>query len=375
MDELSKSFPAAEGMVDAEQSGKVKRHNEICLNCGTKLIDTFCHHCGQKDIPKRQTLGELFSNFISSFWSYEGKFFLTTKYLITKPGFLAAEYNVGRRESYYHPARMYVFISFVFFLLYVSLPDKDEINASTVSKSKMDLTEEDLKEIGDDVKKGRLDSILRAIPGQDSMFNSISPGIMDSIKKKAKQKKKWNGINWGLQKAEYKSIQAYDSAQQLKPEKDRDGWMKRRLMSRVIVLNQKYKDDGSRFVKDFGTAFKDNFSKVLFYLLPIFALLLKLLYVRRDFFYSEHLVFSIYYYNFFYLTGCVQMLVTLIPGMDWLGNVIGLWIFFYLMFAMKRMYQQSWRKTIFKFFLFSFMFFWFALIGLGISAITILMII
>ena len=374
MDELSKSFPAAEGMVDAEQSGKVKRHNEICLNCGTKLIDTFCHHCGQKDIPKRQTLGELFSNFISSFWSYEGKFFLTTKYLITKPGFLAAEYNVGRRESYYHPARMYVFISFVFFLLYVSLPDKDEINA-TVSKSKMDLTEEDLKEIGDDVKKGRLDSILRAIPGQDSMFNSISPGIMDSIKKKAKQKKKWNGINWGLQKAEYKSIQAYDSAQQLKPEKDRDGWMKRRLMSRVIVLNQKYKDDGSRFVKDFGTAFKDNFSKVLFYLLPIFALLLKLLYVRRDFFYSEHLVFSIYYYNFFYLTGCVQMLVTLIPGMDWLGNVIGLWIFFYLMFAMKRMYQQSWRKTIFKFFLFSFMFFWFALIGLGISAITILMII
>ena len=374
MDELSKSFPAAEGMVDAEQSGKVKRHNEICLNCGTKLIDTFCHHCGQKDIPKRQTLGELFSNFISSFWSYEGKFFLTTKYLITKPGFLAAEYNVGRRESYYHPARMYVFISFVFFLLYVSLPDKDEINA-TVSKSKMDLTEEDLKEIGDDVKKGRLDSILRAIPGQDSMFNSISPGIMDSIKKKAKQKKKWNGINWGLQKAEYKSIQAYDSAQQLKLEKDRDGWMKRRLMSRVIVLNQKYKDDGSRFVKDFGTAFKDNFSKVLFYLLPIFALLLKLLYVRRDFFYSEHLVFSIYYYNFFYLTGCVQMLVTLIPGMDWLGNVIGLWIFFYLMFAMKRMYQQSWRKTIFKFFLFSFMFFWFALIGLGISAITILMII
>ena len=223
--------------------------------------------------------------------------------------------------------------------------------------------------------KANLDSIFKSIPGQDSTLNVISPSLADSIKKKAKQKKKWNGINWGLSKAEYKSVQAYDSAQQLKPEKDRDGWMKRRLMSRVIVLNQKYKDDGSRFVKDFGSAFKDNFSKVLFYLLPIFALLLKLLYVRRDFFYSEHLVFSIYYYNFFYLAGCLQMLVTLIPGMDWLGNVIGLLIFFYLMFAMKRMYQQSWRKTIFKFFLFSFMFFWFALIGLGISAITILMII
>ncbi len=60
MDELSKSFPEAEGMIDAEQSGKSKRHNENCLNCGTKLIDTFCHHCGQKDIPKRQTLGNYF---------------------------------------------------------------------------------------------------------------------------------------------------------------------------------------------------------------------------------------------------------------------------------------------------------------------------
>ena len=375
MDELGKSFPAAEGMVDAEQSGNLKRHNENCLNCGTKLTDIFCHHCGQKDIPRRQTLGELFSNFISSFWSYEGKFFLTTKYLITKPGFLAVEYNAGRRESYYHPARMYVFISFVFFLFYFSLPEKDEINATTVSKSKMDLTEEDLKELKDDAKEAKLDSIFRSIAGKDSTLNIISPGLADSIKTKAKKKNKWNGINWGLSKAEYKSIQAYDSAQQLKPEKDRDGWIKNRLMSRVIVLNQKYKDDGSRFAKDFGTAFKDNFSKVLFYLLPIFALLLKLLYVRRDFFYSEHLVFSIYYYNFFYLAGCVQMLVSLIPGMDWLGSLIGVWIFFYLMFAMKRMYQQSWRKTILKFFLFVFTFFWFALIGLGISAMTILMMI
>ena len=126
MDELGKSFPAAESMVDAEEGSKPKIHNELCLNCGTKLLDTFCQHCGQKDIPKRQTLGELFSNFISSFWSYEGKFFLTTKYLITKPGFLAVEYNAGRRESYYHPARMYVFISFVFFLFLFSLPDADE---------------------------------------------------------------------------------------------------------------------------------------------------------------------------------------------------------------------------------------------------------
>ena len=118
MDELSSAIPGSEGFVEVEQNADRKQPNEFCLNCGTKLADTFCHHCGQKDIPKRQTLGELWTNFISSFWSYEGKFFLTTRYLITKPGFLALEYNEGKRESYYHPARMYVFISFVFFLLF-----------------------------------------------------------------------------------------------------------------------------------------------------------------------------------------------------------------------------------------------------------------
>ena len=116
MDELEKSIPGAEGLVEAEQSTVKKSHNESCLNCGTRLEDIFCHHCGQKDIPRRQTLGELWGNFISSFWSYEGKFFRTTKFLVTRPGFLAIEYNAGRRESYYHPARMYAFISFVFFL-------------------------------------------------------------------------------------------------------------------------------------------------------------------------------------------------------------------------------------------------------------------
>ena len=50
MDELGKSFPAAEGMVDAEQSGSSKRHNENCLNCSTKLTDIFLTTMVTKDI-------------------------------------------------------------------------------------------------------------------------------------------------------------------------------------------------------------------------------------------------------------------------------------------------------------------------------------
>ena len=372
MDDLGKSIPAAEGMIDAEQSGGSKRHNEFCLNCGVKLIDVFCHHCGQKDIARRQTLGELFSNFISSFWSYEGKFFLTTKYLIMKPGFLAVEYNAGRRESYYHPARMYVFISFVFFLLFFSLPDGDGETKKIVA-DKNDLNGEDLKDAREGLKKGNIDSLMTVL-GQDTTLRRVVPGLMDSIKAK-KKKKKYGNWNVGLQKAEYSSVQTYDSTQATKAENDRDGWFKRKLTVRAIELSLKYKDEPGKFGKDFLAGLKDNFSKILFYLLPVFALLLKLLYVRRDYYYSEHLVFSIYYYNFFYLAGSIQMLVGLVPGLGWLNSIIGFWIFFYLLFAMKRLYVQSWRKTIFKFVLFSFAFFFCAMIGLSVTALAILMII
>jgi len=364
MSELDNMIPGSEGFVDVEQNTKGKHPNSVCLNCGTPLMDTFCHHCGQKDIPKRQTLGELWENFISSFWSYEGKFFLTTKYLITRPGFLAIEYNKGRRESFYHPARMYVFISFVFFLIFFSITDTDK----ETSKAEKKVAEGKLDEASKELKKARVDSVLQAV-GQDSVAKQIS-SKKDSVKS---SRKKRNGINFNFDDVEYTSIKQYDSIQSTKPIKERDGWLTKLIMSRVIELNIRYKDNVNQFGKDFTKAFLENFSKVLFYLLPIFALLLKLLYIRKDYFYSEHLVFSIYYYNFFYLAGSLQLLVQQVPQIEWLGNIIALWIMLYLLIAMKRMYNQGWRKTILKYLIFGFLFFICVGIGLAINAIFILM--
>ena len=361
MSEVGNMLPGSEGFVEVEQNTKGKHPNTICLNCGTPLRDSFCHHCGQKDIPQRQTLGELWTNFISSFWSYEGKFFLTTKYLVTRPGFLAMEYNKGKRESFYHPARMYVFISFVFFLIFFSFGNTD----NEISEDKKKNV---LKETTDELKKTKVDSILKVV-GKDSAVKQIN-SIKDSIKS---NRKKNNGIIFNFDDVKYNSVKEYDSLQQMKPIQERDGWFKKIAMTRAIELNNRYKDNDSEFGKDFTNAFSENFSKVLFYLLPIFALLLKLLYIRKDFFYSEHLVFSIYYYNFFYLAGSLQLLVQQVPQLNWLGNIIALWIMLYLLFAMKRMYNQGWGKTILKYLIFVFLFFVCVGIGLAINAIAILM--
>ncbi|HEX6225823.1 MAG TPA: DUF3667 domain-containing protein [Chryseolinea sp.] len=366
MDDLEKFLAAAEGMVSAEQSGKVKSNDQkrLCLNCSTPLTDLYCPHCGQKDIPSRQSLGELVFNFVSSFSGYESKFFKTCRYLLFRPGFLATEYNAGKRERYFHPARMYVFISFIFFLLFFSLPDDESSNTNLNITTPKD----DLEELREELKEAGLDSVYMAV--SDSV-------LQDSLRSSQflKQFTDKNSKGFRLSTSDYTTVEAYDSAERAKSENERDGWFKRRLQIRNIKLNEKYQGRPGEFASDFGQAFMDHFSQVLFFLLPFFALMLKLLYIRRDYYYSEHLVLSICYYNFFYLAASLIMLINLIPGIGFVSTVIGFWIYFYLLFAMKRMYNQSWRKTILKFVIFSFIFAFLILIGVSINAMVTLMLI
>ena len=376
MDDLGKSLPMAEGMIDAEQGEGRKQHNEFCLNCHTRLLDVYCHHCGQKDLPKRQTLHELIVNFLGSFYSFESKFFRTVKFLLFKPGFLPVEYTSGKRESYYHPARAYAFISFIFFLILFSLPEEKENNnreAFTAQDKiefdhQMNRVKEQLKISGLDSLK--VDSIYNATLRDDSSDLIIPFGGKNKIRgKKGK-------TTFSLTDSNYNSVREYDSTQQLLPASERDGWVMRKLNIRTIELNQRYRGDeaGKRFTDDFGEAFLGNFSKVLFFLLPIFALLLKLLYIRKDYFYSEHLVFAIYYYNFFYLAGSFYLLLDLVPFISGLfTTAIVIWIFIYLPLSMKRMYQQGWKKTILKYGIFLFSFFVCLLLGITGSMLAIVM--
>lgn len=356
MEDLPESLAGAEGLVDAEQ-GRSGNHNTHCLNCGTPLKGVYCHVCGQKDLPRRQTMGELWENLISSVFNYEGKFLRTIRSLVTRPGQLAIEYNEGKRERFFHPIRMYAFISFVFFLLFFNLPDKPD---------KPELTEEDKEELARNEQEVKQSL---AASGLDTAFlNTI-----DTVNHQKDSVVRKSGMKYSLSKTEYKTMGAYDSAQALLPDSVRDNWITRKFVKRSIELNQRYGDDNRKFGQEFLSAIKENFSKMLFILLPVFALVLKLLYVRKNYFYSEHLVFSIYYYNFFYFAASIILLIGLVPALDWLGTLIGYGIYVYLLAAMKRMYGQSWGRTIAKFLAFSFLFMIAFVIGFSINIMVIIM--
>ena len=294
-----------------------------CLNCGAPLTGKYCAACGQRDLPQRQSFRELLVNFIGSFTSFESKFFKTVIYLLFRPGFLAVEYNLGRREAYYHPARAYVFISFVFFLV-MSLVSTNRPQIIRITQSNdQETTQRTLQ--GDE-----LDSAM------DSLYY-------------------------------FGTRSEYDSIQQHLPERARDGWLTRIMKYRFIDLHAQYKGNGRRFIADLQTAFLNNFPKVFFLLLPVFALLLWMLHARKDFYYTEHLVFSIQYYNFFFLMGVALIASVKVPWLSWMKIPAISWIFVYLLLAMKRMYRQSWGITVLKFFSLIILFICCISIGFGLN--------
>ena len=87
-----------------------------CKNCGSELKSFYkhCPECGQK-VDDNLTLGVLFSNTISNYFSVDARFFRSFIPLLFRPGYLAKKFVGGKRLTYLHPAQFYLFISVVFF--------------------------------------------------------------------------------------------------------------------------------------------------------------------------------------------------------------------------------------------------------------------
>ncbi len=97
--------------------------NSFCLNCGEPLRGHFCASCGQRDVPPYPTLRELVSEAIAEFSGWDGRFLITLRALVTKPGLLTLEFLQGRRARYLSPIRVYLFASVAYFVVSAAAPN------------------------------------------------------------------------------------------------------------------------------------------------------------------------------------------------------------------------------------------------------------
>ncbi len=348
-----------------------ERTEKNCLNCQTEVIGRYCHKCGQENLVPKETVWHLVQHFFNDITHFDGKFFDTVKYLIKKPGFLSLEYMRGRRMAYLNPIRMYVFTSAIFFIILYSISKPEDMAKGLRADKK--------KAFGDSAKQRfsqqSLDSIL-AIAYTDS----LAAGHIN-VAKTAKFRRAMRNFSGQASEANenfnfmgdditYNTVEQYDSAEHALPDSLRDGWLKHFMTRRGIVIRQEWHEDKRLFIEHLMENILHSFPKILWISLPIFAMILNILYFRhkKQYYYVNHGIFTIHLYCATFIQLFLGLMIYLIrraTSAQWLHIILDLanfaiflWMIIYLYKAMRGFYGQRRGKTFLKYFIVMSLMFW-----------------
>jgi len=83
-----------------------------CLNCGTSLVGSHCHRCGQK-VDVHRSFGAIGHDLVHAIFHFEGKLWNTLPMLAWRPGDLTRRYIHGERASFISPLALFLFAVFL----------------------------------------------------------------------------------------------------------------------------------------------------------------------------------------------------------------------------------------------------------------------
>ena len=347
----------------------IERKEKNCLNCNAEVQGRFCHICGQENVEIEESFFALATHLVYDIFHFDGKFFSSLKYLLWKPGFLTREYLRGKRATYLHPIRMYVFTSAIFFIIFFSYIVKPEQLSEQIAESKehIELPVQKLKDsLAITTDSAERENLKKAIAALDKLSGPIiqsrESADVDSLESKYHTDElnspKVSIVNLsdsGLPA----TIEIYDSIQKQLPSGKRDGWFKALLNKKSIAVNQKYEGNSNAFWEKFIEKVTHSIPQMMFVSLPLVALVLQLLYVRRrkQYFYVDHLILVVHIYI---ATFILSLLIFAFKGIyefshwqlfSWISNIIIAYAILYTYLSMKLFYKQGYFKTAFKFFL------------------------
>jgi hypothetical protein len=194
------------------------------------------------------------------------------------------------------------------------------------------------------------------------MFTGEAPVKPEGAGSKANTSKDFaSGLQEGLEleldndTVNYKTIAAYNAAQQKLPSSKKDNWLDAELKKKGIELNEKYGGDNLKIGKALIEKFENYFSRMLYISLPIFAFFIWVLYRRnKNHFFVDHVIFSIHIYCAFYIILFITQIVSTVNDFfsDQLSGIIAfivpLSLVFYLYKSLKNHFNQSRKKTLLK---------------------------
>ena len=322
-----------------------------CENCGADLQGHWCAHCGQPAIEYRRSFRHVVADLLNEFLNWDSKFFTSIALLLLKPWRLTNEFLAGKRVRYVNPLRLYLLASIIFFFAV-------NYGAKSIHVDPSKLGPKDRAELQADLKntdlppeaREKLEQLLRESspsPAPSPLVQepsstadpTASPDVASpQPTESANGQKKYGKLG-------ERSFVAFDDAKSTTPF---ERWIEARA-------KEKMGEKGTKMGFFIRTLFS-NLPYMMLCCIPLFALVLKLLYIRRRIFYIDHLIYALHIHSFFYAGIMLIVLATIGLNRVAPGPIAGwlialLWIAFVtqIFLSIRYVYRQGWFFSIFKF--------------------------
>lgn len=335
---------------------------EHCLNCGTALAGQYCSECGQRARSRLISIWELVRDAFGDLFELDSRLWQTILPLMFRPGRPTRDYLMGRRARFMPPFRTYLVLSVVFFIVAFFDPERhfgillEPIEPETAAESSSERAEEAAEAA--EIRRQVLDELAaegivvgdRLRKATETPQQGETPELPQAPAEEDAQRETGANVQFTDDGRTIVNCNFEDVNFEGLP-----GWLARRLTpERLTAVCEKISADSG---EEFLDRLLDNVPAALFVLLPLMALVLKILYPLSKRYYVEHLLFVLHYHAFVFLILTLEVLwsrlvsATNLP--DWVGDltvlVISIYIPSYLFRAMRRVYEQGRAITVLKF--------------------------
>jgi hypothetical protein len=311
-----------------------------CENCGAALTGRYCAQCGQPAIDYHRSFGSLLADAADAFFNLDERFLKTFGLLLIKPWRLTNEFIEGKRASHVHPLRVYLIASVIFFLV-INFLSKDTHLQTGGSPDHTNF------------------SIEGSAPPVPILPVSPSPGV--SLGDPARPSP--SATTSPPKKVMFEDLDKLNDAPPFAK------WVERRAKEKIGPTG----DRGDLFVK----ALIQNLAPMVLCCIPLFALVLKILYIFKRRFYIEHLVFALHTHAFLFLSTVVIIGIGFL--LHWKAppaftplvcTFLSFAVVIQLLLAIRKVYRQNWLATVFKFALGSLIYLVLLGIAFGVTAMV-----
>ncbi len=394
--------PTPHDTAVAEVPAVVHAHGHgACANCRAALQGHYCHHCGQCAHNPLKHVGHAIEEVFESFWHLDGRIFRTLRDLLV-PGRVALNYLRGQRVGYVQPLRLFVILTlFTFFVGKLTLHVDDmTLNGGDNTLFANAQTVQEVEAIRAAQQAG-IERQLAASPAATPAFTVAMAALNAAAARRTSELRGQpapapDTVASAMTRAAQAAGQATGRQQATVFDSDINGRPWDPQTNPVLVqgmpaffnhwLNQRLAN-GKANVERMGgktdlyvQAFLTALPGALFFLMPVFALVLRVAYLGRRIGYLEHLVVALYSHAWLMLVLLATFLTIGVTGAigNRVVNAIGdgihvvLWLSVpvYLLWMQQRVYGGRGWATLARYVFIGGIYFWLVILGVTYAALA-----